>query len=367
VHVVSPVQSRMSTTQRHLARDLQHVVAHTEGLWDEMRRQSVFVTGGTGFVGRWMLESLLWANDLLALQVRVVVLSRRPDTFAVVAPHLAGHPAVTLLGGDVRTFDDPDGEYSHVLHLATESGPSLDADPGPASFATSVTGTERVLAFAASHGTTKLLFTSSGAVYGRQREDCERLREDYVGAPSPDDSKAGYALGKRAAELLCCAAAEESDVRAKIARCFTFVGPYMDFEASYAIGNFIRDSICREALELTGDGTPLRSYLYAADLAVWLWTILFAGDKATPYNVGSPDAISIADLARLVAGSVGGGKAVHIAKGPPLSPALPARYVPDTSRATSRLGLKVEIGLEEAVQRTARWYRSTRREEVAEP
>jgi len=353
----------MTAIEHPLERDLQHIIARTEALWEEMRHQRVFVTGGTGFVGRWMLESLLWANDLLALEARVVVLSRRPDTFAVVAPHLAGHPAVTLLQGDVGSFDYPDGEYSHVLHLAKEPDPSVYESPGVASVSTSVAGTKRVLAFAASHGTTKLLFTSSGAVYGRQPEDCERLREDYAGDPSLEGPDAGYALGKRAAELLCCAAAEESDVRVKIARGFSFLGPYMDFEAGYAVGNFIRDAICRDALEVTGDGTPLRSYLYAADLAVWLWTILFAGDTATPYNVGSPDAVSIADLARLVAHCVGGGKPVHIAQGPPPGPTLPARYVPDTSRAASRLGLTAEIGLEDALRRTARWYRSTHCEE----
>ena len=354
----------MNATHYLPARDLRHVTSHTEGLWDDLRRRSIFITGGTGFVGRWMLESLLWANDLLSLQTRVVVLSRRPAAFAVVAPHLAGHPSVTLLQGDVRHFDFPDGEYSHVLHLATESGPSLHANPGPASFATSVAGTEQVLAFAVSHGTTKMLFTSSGAVYGRQPEDRQRLTEDYSGTPSSDHEKAGYALGKRAAERLCCTAMTESDVSVKIARCFAFVGPYMDFEAGYAIGNFIRDSVSREALEVTGDGTPLRSYLYAADLAVWLWTILIAGDTSGPYNVGSPDSISISDLARLVARIVGGGKAVHIANSPPPSQVLPPRYVPDTYRAVSGLGLKVEIGLEEAVRRTAEWYRSTSAEAV---
>jgi dTDP-glucose 4,6-dehydratase len=356
----------MSIARHPLARDLQHIIAHTEGLWGELRRQSVFVTGGTGFVGRWMLESLLYANDLLGLQARVVVLSRRPDAFAALTPHLAGHPAVTLLEGNVRTFDCPEGEYSHVLHLATESGPSLQPDPGASSFATSVAGTERVLAFARSHGSKKLLFTSSGAVYGKQPDDCERLREDRPGGLFSDDAKAGYSLGKRAAEVLCCNAANESGLQAKIARCFTFVGPYMDFEGVYAIGNFIRDSVCRDRLTVTGDGTPLRSYLYAADMAVWLWTILFAGDKATPYNVGSPDAISIADLARLVARAVGGGKGVTIAESPPPHPTSRDRYIPDTSRASASLGLRVEIGLEDAVQRTARWYRASCRDQVAE-
>ena len=337
---------QMSKTYHPLSQDMRHVMVHTEGLWDELRGQGVFVTGGTGFVGRWLLESLLWANDRLSLRLRVVVLSRRPDAFARLSPQLAGHPTITLLRGDCRTFDYPDGEYSHVLHLAKESEPAASAP-----------GTARVLEFAESHSTTELLFTSSGAVYGRQPEDRERLTEDFAGVPSLEDPHAEYALGKRAGEDLCAAAAG-SRVHAKIARCFTFVGPYMDFDAGYAIGNFIRDAIRADAVQVSGDGTALRSYLYAADLAVWLWTILFAGEDAVPYNVGSPDPVSIGDTACLVARVAGEGKPVRITGTAGLHPTPPERYVPDTSRA-AHLGLRVEIGLEEAVRRTASWYRST--------
>jgi len=347
-------------SQHPLARDLRNVLARTEPLWSEMRQQSVFITGGTGFVGRWMLESLLWATDQLALNVRVVVLSRRPEAFARAAPHLAGDPAVTFLRGDVRAFPYPDGEYPHVLHLAKEPVPAADVGSGTATPATLAPGTDRVLAFAASHGTKKLLFTSSGAVYGRQPEGCERLEEDRPGVISPQDPHAGYALGKQAAERLCLSASRHSDVNVKIARCFTFVGPYMDFAAGFAIGDFIRDAACGDPLRVTGDGTPLRSYLYAADLAVWLWTIHCAGANAWPYNVGSPDAVSIADTARLVARVAGRDKAVRIAQSPSPGLATPTRYVPDTSRAASHLGLKVEIGLEEAVRRTLDWYRPGR-------
>jgi len=326
---------------------MRHVVLRTEGLWDEVRGGNVFVTGGTGFIGRWLLESFLWANDKLALHARVLVLSRHPDAFARACPRLADHPAMTLLRGDCRTFEHPDGEFSHVLHLAKESGPPALAP-----------GTRQVLEFAASHGATKLLFTSSGAVYGGQPRDCERLREDYGGMPSPEDRHAEYALAKQTGERMCSAVSADSQVRAKIARCFTFVGPYMDFDAGYAIGNFIRDAVCADAVQVSGDGTALRSYLYAADLAVWLWTILFTGEDAAPYNVGSPDPVAIGDVARLVARVAGGTKPVRTARAPDQEPAPPERYIPDTSRA-ALLGLRVEIGLEDAVRRTVDWYRST--------
>ncbi len=348
----------MSESGHPLKRDLEHVLAQIDGLWEELRGGRVFITGGTGFVGRWMLESLLWASDQLELGVRVTVLSRYPEAFARKAPPVTGHKAVTMLAGDVTTFAFPTGEYGHVLHMAKEPEDGLNAAGEDA--AALAPGTARVLAFAASHGTAKLLFTSSGAVYGPQPVDCERLREDYAGTPSPDDPHAAYAAAKRAGEQLCTSASRDSSVSARIARCFAFMGPFMDFDGVYAIGNFIRDAVSRPAVEVAGDGTPLRSYLYAADLAVWLWTILLSGANATPYNVGSPYPISIGDVARLVARTAARGTPVHIAHQPPRDARAPSRYIPDTSRAASQLGLAPQVELADAVRRTAHWYRSHR-------
>src|SRR5687767_4399898 len=77
-----------------LADDLHHVLLHTESLWDELRGQRLFITGGTGFVGCWLLETFLWANDELALNASVVVLTRNKTAFRKKAPHLADHSAL---------------------------------------------------------------------------------------------------------------------------------------------------------------------------------------------------------------------------------------------------------------------------------
>jgi nucleoside-diphosphate-sugar epimerase len=332
------------------APDLDHVLEHTPGLWEDLRGGRLFVTGGTGFFGRWMLESFLRANDELNLGAEAIVLTRDPDRFANAAPHIVEQAAIRMHAGDVRSFDPPGQDCSHVLHMATETALAS----ARASFETSVQGTRQVLDFAARHGVRRLLLTSSGAVYGAQPPEIERLTEEYAGAPRPDDPSAGYAHGKRAAEFLCAVAAAETGLQAMIARCFAFVGPLLPLDANFAIGNFIRDALYRDRIQVTGDGTARRSYLYAADLAVWLWTILFNGQSGRPYNVGSDEDLCISDLALLVAQVLRPGIPVHVARA--AAGAVPARYVPSTTRAAHELKLQRTVALDEAVSRTAEWY-----------
>jgi nucleoside-diphosphate-sugar epimerase len=335
-------------------RDLDHILNHTSHLWEEVRGQNIFLTGGTGFFGCWLLESFVWANDQLDLGAKATVLSRNPEAFAAKAPHLANHPAVRLLQGDVRTFEFPAGEFPFVIHAATEASAKLNQENPLLMFETVVDGTRRTLDFARTHGTRQFLLTSSGAVYGKQPTGMTHIPEDYLGAPDPMDPDAAYGEGKRAAEMLCRLYAHQFGLETKVARCFAFVGPHSPLDAHYAIGNFIRDALQGGPIRVNGDGSPLRSYLYAADLAVWLWTIILKGQPCRPYNVGSDRSINIADLARLVSQLADPGIKVTIArKADPPQP--PQRYVPSIDRARNELMLESWITLEESIQKTVRW------------
>ena len=135
---------------------------------------------------------------------------------------------------------------------------------------------------------------------------------------------------------------------------FRFCWPYLPLDAHFAIGNFIRDGIKGGLIRVNGDGTPYRSYLYAADLAIWLWTILFKGESCYPYNVGSDIDITISDLARLVAEIFGSNIEVKIAK--TVIPGKPAeRYVPSIKRALLDLKLKQTIDLRLGTKKTLDW------------
>lgn len=330
--------------------DLQHVVDHTRQLWGELRGQRLFITGGTGFFGCWLLETFAFANDELALQSQATVLTRDAAGFRKKAPHLASHPAVRLVEGDVRSFAFPEGEFSHVIHAATTSSAPVHSLE---MLDTIVEGTRRVLDFAVACGARRFLLTSSGAVYGKQPPDLAQIPEEYSGAPDPADPNSAYGEGKRVAELLCAIYQREHAIQTTIARCFAFVGPHLPLDAHFAIGNFIRDAMAGGPI-VVKNGAPFRSYLYAADLAVWLWTILFKGAAARPYNVGSDAAMTITQLARVVAEMFG----VSTTESEPSVSAT--RYVPSTARAQTELGLAARIGLGEAIEKTAGWHRLAR-------
>jgi dTDP-glucose 4,6-dehydratase len=228
-------------------------------------------------------------------------------------------------------------------------------------FDTITVGTRRVLDFAASAGTRRLLFVSSGAVYGAQPPELTHVNEDYRGAPDSLDPRSAYGEGKRVAEWLCALAGQEHNLEIPVARCFAFVGPRLPLDAHFAVGNFIRDALAGAPIHIAGDGTPFRSYLYAADLAVWLWTLLLRGSGARAYNVGSPVGLSIAEVAETVRNALGVSAPVRIASPAPAPVRFPARYVPDVTRAAQELGLRPLIDLAEGVRRTAQWARATTR------
>jgi dTDP-glucose 4,6-dehydratase len=340
--------------------DLNYILENNATLWEELRGRRLFVTGGTGFFGCWLLESFLAANNAFNLQAQAVVLTRSSRKFRERAPHLAGNAAIELLDGDVRDFSFPAGDFPFVIHAATESvvsgTASVRCDPASEMLSTIVEGTRRCLEFAESHGTTKFLLTSSGAVYGRQPSDMTHLAEEYRGAPDVLQANSVYGEGKRMAEMLCALSAARSGIECKIARCFAFVGPHLPLNAHFAIGNFIRDALRGGPIAIEGDGTPMRSYMYAADLAIWLWTMLFRAESLRPFNVGSELDLSIRGVAEAVVEAIQPGMEIKIAREAiPGAPTL--RYVPSVQAAKKHLNLTDGISLIDAIRRTAAWYR----------
>ncbi len=331
--------------------DLVHVFDTLGTLWENFREQRVFITGGTGFFGKWLLETLLYADQRLDLNCQITVLSRNPKKFTENNPHFSNLAHVSFVTGDVRDFIYPAGPYEFIIHAATDV---INPTKAINLFFSCMDGTKRVLDFASQAECSNFLLVSSGAIYGRQPDEMETIPETYMGAPDILNVKSAYGEGKRCSEWLANAYGKEHQFAVKVARCFAFVGPHLPFDEHFAIGNFIRDALADKEIIIQGDGTPYRSYLYTADLAIWLWTILLCGRAGAAYNVGGDEAITIADLARRVNKIAASKKGVRVVI--PVGPAKEAdRYIPDISKATLDLGLTCRINLNEAIRRTILW------------
>lgn len=333
--------------------DLAFILESTEAVFKNLKGAHIFITGGTGFIGRWLLESLRYANMHLKLNIKATILTRNIKQFERNSPHLAHDSQFHLIEGDVINFVYDQINYSHFIHAATDASAELNEQNPVLMFNTVVEGTNHILNFAKEKKPERFLYLSSGAVYGQQPIEMERVKEDWLGAPNCNEPRNAYAEGKRAAEMLCAVYGRQHKIHIAIARIFALLGPHLSLDIHFAAGNFIKDAMEGKKILVKGNGKPYRSYLYAGDLTVWLWHML---ERATPnqsYNVGSDESISVEELAKLTAltlGNVG----YEILGKEDLGWNL-GRYVPDTSLIQKDLQLKRTVSLEDAILRTALW------------
>lgn len=306
------------------------------------------MTGGTGFVGRSLLDYFEEAAAQHGGRFEVVVLSRQPDAFVRRFPIYDGQPWLRFVTGDLNTLPK-EGRYSDLIHAAADTH---RADDRIAWFGQLVDGTRKTLEFAAHTGVERTLFVSSGAVYGNRQSDALPVEGDADHAPALGNTTTVYGQGKRAAEHLCALFNEQHGIGCVIARCFAILSPHMPLDGPYAAGNFIRDALSDTcpSIDIAGNPDTLRSYIDGRDMAHWLSVLLTSGVAGEAYNVGSNEAVSIAALADMICSALSVDKPVRI---DPAGATRPRSvYVPAIRKAID-LGLRIETGLDEAIRRAA--------------
>lgn len=303
--------------------------------------EKIFLTGGTGFFGKSILDMIRngWRSDS-----EFVILSRDPQKFLADNPEYSTLKNVRFIAGDVRDFNFPDEKFDGIIHAATPAVTTLA--PGEMR-SIIVEGTAHVLKFAGVCGAEKLLFTSSGAVYGPLPPGMTHVPEDF-----PCDPVTEYGIAKLEAEKMCLS----SGISTRIVRCFAFTGPRLALDIHFAIGNFIRNGLNKEEIIISGDGTPYRSYLYADDLVRWLFAVYDSAHDGGIFNVGSDRGITIAELAEKVASHFDPAPEVRVLK-TPVPGALPQVYVPDVSRIREELHVVMEHDLDSAIAGTIAFHR----------
>ncbi len=296
-----------------------------------MKQNSILVTGGTGFFGSSLLDMIsagYWRK------YHFTMLSRRAQEFAQCHPEYAALPNVEFLAADVRSLAGCDRRFRYIIHAAT---PAVDSPDDAELYDIIVAGTDAVLEFARESGAEKILYISSGGVYGCGTAPfCET---------DPCVPQTVYGKAKLEAEFRVLA----SGIPAVIMRAFAFAGKHLRRDVHFAFGNFVADALAGRDIVIKGDGTPLRSYMHSDDLAVWMMTMLFAGRAGAVYNCGSDRAISIAELAGMINSILNPTGKIRVLT-TVIPGAKPVCYVPDITLAEAELGLKITIPLDEAIK-----------------
>jgi dTDP-glucose 4,6-dehydratase len=341
-----------------LDKDLEGLIERTSSLWEPLRNARIFITGGTGFLGCWLLASLLKANDVHCLNATAVILTRDPASFQKKHPELNCPKSVVLHCGDITNFHFPEGKFTHMIHAASDLSQSNQPDPAGLIEST-LRGCRRVMEFASAKSIKSVLYTSSGAVYGPMKPGRGPLTEDAPVTALPLKASSAYAEAKRLGEMMCVLDAESHGISVKIARGFAFIGPYLPLESHLAAASFMRSALRDEDIVIQGHGKTIRSYLYGADLAQWLWTILLHGQHAHPYNVGSDRPISIQSLAEAIIATCGSKSRLHILKCMRHNEE-PEVYLPDIRRARNELKLDIFTKFDDAILNTFQHHQQIR-------
>jgi nucleoside-diphosphate-sugar epimerase len=328
-------------------RDVEQISTYSAQFIEAAQDQTIVITGGTGFVGRWLVESLLRCG---AQSPRLILIVRSKNKAQSQLQGIKGAEKVKYIEQDISNKLKIDEPVHQIWHLATSS--AVPSTPNASHIIdSSLRGTFRLLDLAAGQTEPpKFMHTSSGAVYGRGLKPGLEITEDLRVANDWLKDAEVYDASKRATEMILKEATKDGVVSAKNARLFAFVGPYLPIDSHFAIGNFIRAAIESKPITLTSSGVDFRSYLYAADLISWLFAYMHS-DYTEPLNVGSDQSISIRECAELVASIAKLDVKIDLG-----DTHEPTKYVPNIDRARNVLGLDVYTDLKDSIERTIEWH-----------
>jgi nucleoside-diphosphate-sugar epimerase len=270
--------------------------------WDAFRNKTVLITGANGFLPAYMVETLLFLNQVRASQnTHVVALVRNLDKAQRRFQHYQGQAALEFLVQDVCGPLPPHLRADYIIHAASQATPRVYGNDPVGTLLPNVVGTYHLLELALACGAEGFLFVSSSEVYGQIDPTRSRLaEEDYAGLSSTE-VRSCYAESKRMGETMCVAWAHQYQVPTKIVRPFVVYGPGMQLDDGRVFADFVSDVVQRRPIVVKSAGTAVRSFCYLADATVAFFTVLLKGAIGNAYNVANDRGeCSIAELAGLL-------------------------------------------------------------------
>lgn len=335
--------------------DRREALAGVAKFRSRLEKKHILMTGCTGFIGRWLVDTLLWANETQEYRCTLSLVTRSRTHLLKAMPHLVAHAAVQIVESDITELTPVAPTACDLVIHGANLPHTTGADWAARHCTTACRGTEILFKTAAQCGARRVLLLSSGGVYATRPLSGEfPLREEADGMAQRLRECSLYGETKRFVEVYAAALGQQYGIEVPIARCFTFCGPCLPMNGINALASFLADVLAGRDIVIRGNGSPVRSFLYGSDMAAWLLGMLADGPNGEPCNVGSEEGISLRELAERIACLTGGKSAVRIL-GESIPGNAPDVYVPDTTRIRAKLGVEERLSLTDRLRRTLEW------------
>jgi len=334
--------------------DLNFIFNKCKNEFNFLSNKSILITGGTGFFGKWFLELIFYANKNYNTNILTTIITRNEDKFFLENPHYKNNKFLNIIKIDILDLKKINHKFDFLLHMAaTSATETFNGETDANKTSTLFNGAKNIMEIAIENNISKILFTSSGVVYGSSSKDMKS--ESDVSHSIELEKRNGLAKGKILAEDVISNLSLKNNINFKIARCFSFVGPYLPLNIHYAIGNFINDAIFNDKIIINGNGLPYRSYLYISDTIIWLIKLLVGSEEGV-YNVGSERRIQIIELANIVRDLIDPSKKIIIQENEIHEGNFKRDiYLPDTTKIREALKVKEWTSLEDAILKTTKF------------
>ena len=332
--------------------DLNFIINKILDIKSHFINKNILLVGGTGFIGKWLVLTFNQLNKKYKSNIKIFILTRDKSKFLNRYSEFKKIKSIIFIQGDILKFKINNINFDYIIHAGSDLKVEKK-DQGKYLKELSI-GSKRIFEINNKKLKTKVLFLSTGSVY-KNNNIKKKIRESKFYLPSEFPINNTYAFGKSLAEIFAKLFIKFKNKNIVIVRGFSFVGPYQQFERGFAITDFIKDSLENNNINLNNGNNIFRSYLYIADLIIWLLHILIKSKKGEIYNVGSDKEINLTKLSKkIIKINKSGSKVI---KNNNQNKKI-NYYVPNIDKAKKKFNLKVWTSLEHSIDKTTTWFKS---------
>lgn len=321
---------------------------------NKLKNSHLCITGGAGFVGTWLLELLHFLNVHHKFNTHVVAIDRDFEKFKKSSPHLIESNFFKLQRADVRYLVELPRETNYIIHAAGNPDNRAHAINPVDVMSTCSAGTENLLKATDRLSDLRMFANlTSCLVYGNFNHISKPIKESD--SLISNNEFTPYVAGKIFSETLTSAYRQQNRTPCIVLRPFTFIGPHQTLTSPWALNNFIHDAMKGTSIKVLGSGKTVRSFLYGADVANWILTLLTNGESGATYNLGSPEQFELSKIAKLVTESFVSPKEIIYVAGNATADKVNF-MVPDTTFVENKFALRPAFTTVEAIKRSVEWY-----------